>query len=79
VLLKNADSFIESSNEIVKFICYFEGTLKSLTGKLNVVRIDKLCKAMVQSFFKLTAHKRSNLRIRKDSIEEFLITYMFLH
>jgi hypothetical protein len=79
MLLKNADSFIESSNEIVKFICYFKGTLKPLTGKLDVVRIGKLCKAMVQIFFELTAHKRSNLRFRKDSIEEFLITYMILH
>jgi hypothetical protein len=47
VLLKNADSFIESSYEIVKFISYFEGTLKSLTCKLDVVRIGELGKAVV--------------------------------
>jgi hypothetical protein len=78
VLLKNADSFIESSYEIVKFISYFEGTLNSLTCKLDVVRIGELGKTMVLCFFELTTHERPNLRISKDSIKEILITNMIL-
>lgn len=50
MLLKNADSLVESTNEVVKFIANLKGTLQTSTSPKDCIGVCQLNEALIKSF-----------------------------
>jgi hypothetical protein len=53
MLLKNADSLVESTNEVVKFIANLKGTLQTSTSPKDCIGVRQLNEALIESFLEI--------------------------